>query len=106
MADRINGYGRTGLDVGPAKARSVPRSTQESGDGNAAKAAKAEKARDGVEITETATRLKAIETKLAHIPDVDQARVEATRQRIESGEYRPDAARIAERLMRLERQLA
>ena len=103
MADKISGYGRAGLDVGPAKARSVARTANEPvADG----AKRADQSRDAVELTETATRLKVIEARLAKIPDVDTGRVEAARQKIESGEYRPDAARIAAKLIRLERELA
>ncbi len=103
MADKINGYGRLGLDVGPAKSRSVASKTSEQAPGGAARSGEA---RDAVEITDTATRLKVIEARLAKLPDVDRGRVDAVRERIESGDYRPDAKRIAEKLMRLEQQLA
>jgi negative regulator of flagellin synthesis FlgM len=102
MADKINGFGRVGLDVGPTRSRALPKPEQ---GGESAGARRAEK-RDAVEITDTAARLKAIEARLAEVPDVDRARVEAVRQKIESGNYRPDADRIAQKLIRMERELA
>lgn len=103
MTDKINGFGRVGLDVAPSRGRAVARAEQ-SGEGESTK--RTRDARDAVEITDTATRLKAVEARLAQLPDVDQARVEAVRKRIESGEYRPDPARIAEKLLRMEQELA
>jgi negative regulator of flagellin synthesis FlgM len=60
---------------------------------------------DDVHLTAAATSLKQIETRLASVPDVDRARVEAVRQRVESGTWKVDADRIAERLMRFEQEL-
>ena len=102
MADKINGYGRVGLDVGPAKSRPVARS---GGGSEAAASRRAERSGDAVELTDTAAKLKAIEAKLADVPDVDRARVENVRQKIESGNYQPDADRIARKLIRMEQEL-
>mgnify|MGYP001333986944 CR=1 FL=1 len=90
MADKINGYGRVGHDIGPSRSRAVQRP---------------DAAADAVELTGTAARLKAIEARLAAIPEVDQARVKAARERLESGDYRPDPARIAAKLLRMDRDL-
>ena len=56
-------------------------------------------------ITDTATRLKSIEARLAELPVVDKARVEALRHKVESGSYKPDPARVAQKLMRMEQDL-
>jgi negative regulator of flagellin synthesis FlgM len=101
MADRITGYGRPGLDIGATRQRPVAQSGRQPAQG----AAPAHEARDVVELTPTAAQLKAIEARLAALPDVDRARVEALRQRIEAGEYRPDPARIAAKLLAMERDL-
>lgn len=103
MADKINGYGRAGLDVGQARTRAVNRNEGERG---ADETRRSRAAADAVELTGTATRLKSAEARLAEIPDVDKARVEEIRKRIESGEYRPDPARIAAKLVRMEQDLA
>jgi negative regulator of flagellin synthesis FlgM len=101
MADKISGYGR-GLEVGNTRTRAVNRAAPEN---ETAATGRARTPRDAVEITDTAVKLKAVEAQLAQLPDVDQARVEAIRQRIESGAYKPDPARIAQKLLRLEQQL-
>lgn len=103
MADKINGYGRVGHDIGPSRSRAVQRSDA-AADATASRRTAA--AADAVELTGTAARLKAIEARLAAIPEVDQARVKAARERLESGDYRPDPARIAAKLLRMDRDLA
>ncbi|MCC7490387.1 MAG: flagellar biosynthesis anti-sigma factor FlgM [Gammaproteobacteria bacterium] len=100
MADKINGYGRVGLDVAPTRPRAVHRTDGESG---ATAARRDSTATDAVEITGTAARLKAIEARLAGVPEVDAARVKAARERLESGDYKPDPARIAAKLLRMDR---
>ena len=101
MADKINGYGRGGVDISTTRLRAIERGE------NAGPSRKPESApADDVQLTHTATSLKQIETRLASIPDVDRARVEAVRQRVESGTWKVDANRIADRLMRFERDLA
>ncbi len=103
MADKINSYGRVGLDVGQSRARAVNRNE---GDDKTGETSRSRSAADAVELTGTATRLKSVESRLAKVPDVDEARVSEIRKRIESGEYRPDPARIAARLIRMEQDLA
>lgn len=49
-----------------------------------------------------AARLQRIEAGLAGIPEVDQSRVQAIRQRLESGAYKVDAQRLAQNLLRYE----
>jgi negative regulator of flagellin synthesis FlgM len=102
MADKITGYGRAGLDVGTTRARAIGRPERQA---EAGSTGRAQAPADAVDITDTAAKLKAIESRLAGLPDVDQARVAAIRERIESGNYQPDAARIAQKLARLEREL-
>lgn len=99
MADRINGYGRNG-DVAAARARGVERAERQAAD-----RADAARREDDVRFTDTAAALQRAELRLRSQPDVDAARVEALRQRLESGDYRVDAARVAERLLRFERSL-
>jgi negative regulator of flagellin synthesis FlgM len=104
MADKIDGYGRPGVDLRPAKSpASAPgtavRTTVAGGTGTPAPAVQ-------VRITETATRLKRIEAGLNEVPDVDRSRVEAVKQKVDSGSYRVDSRRVALKLMRFERDLA
>ncbi len=103
MTDKVSGYGRVGLDIGPSRNRAVSRSEPKVDTGATQRS---RQNRDAVEITDTAARLKQIEGRLKDVPDVDQARVEALRKRVESGDYQPDPARIAQKLMRMEQDLA
>ena len=103
MADKISGYSRVGLDVGNARTRAVNRPERES---QSDAARQTHQRRDAVEITETATRLKSVEARLANVPDVDRAKVDALRERVESGQYKADPSRIAEKLLRMDKQLA
>lgn len=102
MADKINGYGRSGVDITSTRLRAIERGE------NARQSARSGSAsgNDAVQLTSTATSLKQIESRLASIPEVDRARVESIRQRVESGSYKVDANRIADRLLRFERDLA
>jgi negative regulator of flagellin synthesis FlgM len=102
MADKINGYGRVGLDVAPSRGRPLTRTSSAS---EARDSSKVREGADAVALTDTASRLKRIEARLAALPDIDQARVDEMRKRIDSGDYRPDAARIAEKLVRMEKEL-
>jgi negative regulator of flagellin synthesis FlgM len=102
MADRINGYGRGGVDISSTRTRALRSETAR----DSSRAGESGQAADAVRLTDTATNLKQIEARLAALPDVDQARVDAIRKRIESGSYRADPGRIAERLLKLDRELA
>ncbi|MCL4780392.1 MAG: flagellar biosynthesis anti-sigma factor FlgM [Gammaproteobacteria bacterium] len=101
MADKINGYGRTGVDITSTRLRAIERGE----DARQSRKSESASSGDDVQLTRAATSLKSVEAQLANLPDVDRARVEALRQRIESGSYRMDANRIADRLMRFEREL-
>jgi negative regulator of flagellin synthesis FlgM len=59
-----------------------------------------------VQLTDTATNLKQVEAWIAELPDVDRARVDAVRQRVESGAYEINPERLANRLLAFERDLA
>jgi len=99
MADKINGLGRPPVDI----SRSQPGAVGKAGDANRATAAKQPGAPDdGVSITSTATNLQRIEAELAALPEIDERRVEEIRQQVESGTYRINAERLADRLIRTE----
>lgn len=104
MADKIDGIGKTGIEVRPAKAR-FAESAQKPG-ANSGPAARGAPARDAVQLTDTATRMKRIEAGLAGVPDVDRSRVEAARRKIESGDYAVNARRVAQKLLQLEQDLS
>ena len=101
MADKINGYGRGGVDITSTRLRAIERGE----DARQSRKSESPSGSDEVQLTHTATSLKHVEARLAGMPDVDRARVDAVRQRVESGNYKVDANRIADRLLRFEREL-
>lgn len=110
MADKITGYGGTGVDITAARSRGAVRNERAAGDSTTEAASQstsqAETGSGAVRLTDTATNLKQIESQIARLPDVDRARVEAVRQRIEAGSYQVDHGRLADRLLAFERDLA
>lgn len=61
---------------------------------------------DDVMITETARELAALETRLAGLPAINDSRVAAVRRAIEEGRYQVDPQRVADKIVRMERDLA
>ena len=57
-----------------------------------------------VELTSGAQLLERLEKTLAALPDIDAARVEAVKSAIASGDYRIDAEKIADALLRFDRE--
>ena len=112
MADKISGYGGQGVDLtstrlrGPARnERAADSDKPEAGSRTEANST-AGSASSQIQLTDTATTLKQIEARIANQPDVDRARVDAVRQRVESGAYQMNAGRLADRLLAFERDLA
>jgi negative regulator of flagellin synthesis FlgM len=60
---------------------------------------------DEVSLSSSALGLKEAERRLALDPGVDQARVDAIRDALSEGAYRPDPARIADGLLAQEQML-
>jgi negative regulator of flagellin synthesis FlgM len=58
-----------------------------------------------VRITEKAKQLAALEQAIKAMPAVDEARVAEVRRAIEEGRYEVNAERIADKLLRTERDL-
>jgi negative regulator of flagellin synthesis FlgM len=86
--------------ITPAAAtRALPGATADAG-GDAAAAA------SDVQLTGAARSLAAIEQSLRALPAVDELRVSAVRQRLQEGSYEIDPQRVADRLLRLESDLA
>ncbi|MCE7901946.1 MAG: flagellar biosynthesis anti-sigma factor FlgM [Gammaproteobacteria bacterium PRO9] len=110
MANKITGYGNNHVDPAVSRARESQRSGRAASDqvdgGNRTAKTAPPAADSHVRLTDTATNLKQVEQRLASVPDVDQARVSAVRQRVESGNYQVNAGRLADRLLAFERDLA
>jgi negative regulator of flagellin synthesis FlgM len=59
-----------------------------------------------VRFTDSARKLAALEESLRALPAVDELRVAAVKQRLQDGTYEIDPQRIADRLLRMEADLA
>ena len=61
---------------------------------------------DAVTLSATAEKLKAIEEKLAAVPEVDSDRVAQIREAINSGQYKIDSESTAEKFLDFEKSLS
>lgn len=59
-----------------------------------------------VRITDQARQLAALEQALSEVPEVNETRVAAIRLAIEQGQYEVNPERIADKLLRTERELS
>lgn len=103
MADKITGYTHTPVERGPSKARAASDARET---GRSRTEQPSAPAQDAVSVSDTATRLKAAEARLAQQPEVDAARVSEMREKIESGDYRVDSQAVAEKLLQLDQSLS
>ncbi len=60
---------------------------------------------DAVTLTEASVKLQALEKNMASIPVIDESRVERIKNAIESGEYKVNSTRTAEKFVQLETKL-
>jgi negative regulator of flagellin synthesis FlgM len=60
----------------------------------------------GLRITESARQLAVLEKAIAALPVVDQARVDAVASALREGRYVVDPQRVADRLLRMDQDLA
>lgn len=86
------------------------RSTVQVGNGAAAGAdrsapVEAARAGDSLRLTGEAAGLQTLQRELSAAPAVDASRVAEVRQALESGSYRIDPARIADRMLEMDRLL-
>jgi negative regulator of flagellin synthesis FlgM len=99
--NRINPYG-PGPETAATRARGVSRPGETATGRPAGGPAGGD---DSLRLTDTATLLRQAEARLKAQPDIDAARVEAIRKRIDAGQYQVDAERLAARLLRFEQAL-
>lgn len=60
---------------------------------------------DTVELTSSAKLLERLEKTLAASPDISASRIDAVKAQIENGEYQIDVDKIADALLRTDREL-
>lgn len=103
MSSSINGFGTQPVRVAAGKA--VSRAADGSDTQSSPESASNDAPTDSVSISSAARSLATLEAAVSQSPSVDSARVAAVQQRIEDGTYKPDPQRIADKLIRLEREL-
>ncbi len=99
VANKINGVEAKTARVAPASA------VNRRSDAPAQSAGPAAQSEADVQLTGAARGLAALESAVRAMPSVDEARVAAVKQRMNSGNYRVDPQRVADRLLRLESDL-
>jgi negative regulator of flagellin synthesis FlgM len=102
-----NKIGTGGVDNRPvqvANERSVKRA-KDASVGAPAQVEKPSSGNSGVQITDSARQLAALEQAIRSMPDVDQAKVDEIRNAIANGTYKVSPDRIAEKLLRMENDL-
>lgn len=73
---------------------------------SSAKPSAPEQGGDTVTLTRTAGEVQKLESQLAQLPEVDQARVAEIKAAIDNGSYQIDAGQIADRLLDMEQALS
>jgi negative regulator of flagellin synthesis FlgM len=101
VTNKIGGYGNRPVDTGTGKSVSRERDAGTS----ASQSAEAGKPATPVRITEQARQLAALERAVQDAPVVNEARVAAVRTAVEEGRYEVVPERIADKLLRMEREL-
>lgn len=99
MATKITGYQNTPVQVGTDK--SVSRAK----DGAAGSGEVANKPANPVHITDQARKLAALEQTVNSVPVVNEAKVARISQAIADGSYQVVPERIADKLLRMDREL-
>ena len=100
MADKINGFGHSPVDVSRSQAGAGGKADK-AGEGQPTGGTR--DAGDAVSITDAALTLKRVEASLSALPEVDAQRVATLRQQIDSGAYTINAENVADKLTRFER---
>ena len=106
MTDKINGQGLRPSDTAGARRSEAAKPVSSQEQSRTAATDKSASASDTVSITQSGMLLSKLEDLVQRTPVVDQDRVAAIKDAIASGSYEIDDQRIAERLLKLERELS
>lgn len=104
MTDPINTHNRPRNTGVSADTKAGPTAKTEARDANKKSEAAATDDSSTVELN-TTMLLKELEQQIKHLPEVNQAKVEAIKKALASGEYEPDAEVIARKFSEIEKLL-
>jgi negative regulator of flagellin synthesis FlgM len=99
MANKISGIDGRPVQVGGGAPVSRARDTTDGRKADTTGTA------SNVDVSDTARTLAVLEEKIAAMPVISEARVEAVRRALDEGRYHVDAQRVADKMMRFEGDL-
>ena len=105
MTEKINGQGFRPTDTASARRSDAAKAANSQEQSPTAAREKSAAAGDTVSITQSGFRMSKLEEIVQRTPVVDQDRVAAVKEALASGKYEIDNQRIADRMLRLEREL-
>jgi negative regulator of flagellin synthesis FlgM len=99
MAININGPTPNQVGANKSQKNTGPNEADAAKSGNGTEPAKSE---DVVELSDRARVLKAVESRVSQMPDIDQDKVDRIRNAISNGEYKIDYDKLAAAFRRFE----
>jgi negative regulator of flagellin synthesis FlgM len=105
MTEKINGQGFRPADTAGTRRSEAAKPATSQGEGRAAATDKSAAASDTVSITQSGLLMSRLEELVQSTPVVDHERVAAIKESIASGTYEIDDQRVADRLLKFERDV-
>jgi negative regulator of flagellin synthesis FlgM len=105
VPNKIRGYNATDATVPVKGSSSGVQTADKSQSATASAAGTAPPTADHVTLTGSARILQKLSEAVADVPVVNAAKVAAVKQAIQSGTYKVDAGRVADKLLKFERGL-
>jgi negative regulator of flagellin synthesis FlgM len=105
MTEKINGQGFRPTDTAGARRSEAAKLASGQGQSRTSEAGKPAASSDTVSITQSGLLMSRLEELVQRAPVVDAERVAALKDAIASGNYEIDDRRIADRLLKVEREL-
>ena len=103
MAEKIDGIGRPNIQ--PSRGSETADSGRTREADKASSAAPERPAGERVELTESAKRMRKLEARLAAQAEIDEKRVAEVKKRIAEGRFDLDPRRIANKLIKIDKDL-
>ena len=105
MTEKINGQGFRPSDTAGTRRSEAAKPASGQGEGRAAATDKSGASTDTVRITQSGLLMSRLEELVQSTPVVDHERVAAIKDSLASGTYEIDDQRVADRLLRFERDV-
>jgi negative regulator of flagellin synthesis FlgM len=105
MTEKINGQGLRPADTAGTRRSEAAKPASSQGQGRAAAADKSAAASDTVSITQSGLLMSKLEELVQGTPVVDHDRVAAIKDSLASGTYEIDDQRVADKMLRFERDV-